>query len=199
MTGQLILHMIILCLVPSTRSIRVVRMSSRGTLTRKTPKGTTEGKEFERETLGQIRLTVFSIQSAIRRYIGMSRARGVLFHMMTVDYEMSQAEIQQRLGVDRSEVTRIVKQMEADGLVTRRPDPADNRFTLVQLTKKGLSLQEEISAKLQAAEATVLQGLRREDLLCTVRTLTRIRENAERLAAGGAAEDTPGPTKSGRT
>jgi DNA-binding MarR family transcriptional regulator len=157
-----------------------------------------ETREFEKETLAQIRRTVFAIQSAIRRYVGMSQARGTLFHCMRLDEEMSQAAIQQRLGVDRSEVTRIVKQMEAEGLVTRRPAPADNRFTLVQLTEAGCTLQEEIIAKNQKADATLLQGLSREDMLCTVRTLTRIRENAERLVTDGAAEDTPrSKTKSG--
>ncbi len=156
-----------------------------------TKKATTEGKKFDKETLAQIRLTVFAIQSAIRRYVGMSRARGILFHMIRLDQEMSQAAIQQQLGVDRSEVTRMVKQMEADGLVTRRPDPADNRYTLVQLTKAGCALQEEISYKLQKADAALLVGVSRADMLCTVRTLTRIRENAERLATAGADEDLP--------
>lgn len=148
-----------------------------------------EGLEFQKETLAQIRLTVFAIQSAIGRYVGMSQARGILFHIMRIDQEVSQAAIQQKLGVDRSQVTRIVKQMEADGLVTRRPDPADNRFTLVQLTKAGRALQNEIGAKIQRADTTLLQGVSRADMLCTVRTLARIRENAGRLvidrAAGG--------------
>ncbi len=166
-------------------------MSSRGTFISKTREPTTEEKEFERETLGQIRLTVFAIQSAIRRYVGMSRARGILFHCMRLDQEMSQAAIQQKLGVDRSEVTRIVKQMETEGLVTRHPDPADNRFTLVHLTEAGYALQDEISAKIQKADATLLQGVSRADMLCTMRTLTRIRENAGRLVTDGAAEDMP--------
>ena len=88
--------------------------------------------------------------------------------------------------------------MEAEGLVTRRPDPADNRFTLVQLTEAGWALQEDIIAKLQKADATLLHGLSREDILCTTRTLTRIRENAERLGNDGLAEDAPrSKTKSG--
>jgi DNA-binding MarR family transcriptional regulator len=159
--------------------------------TSKTKKATAEGLEFEKETLAQIRLTLFAIQSAIGRYVGMSQARGILFHIMRIDQEMSQAAIQQKLGVDRSQVTRIVKQMEADGLVTRRPDPADNRFTLVQLTEAGYALQDEISAKIQKADATLLQGVSRADMLCTMRTLTRIRENAGRLVTDGAAEDMP--------
>jgi DNA-binding MarR family transcriptional regulator len=148
-------------------------------------------REFEKEILAQIRLTVFAIQSAIRQYVGMSQARGILFHCMRLDQEMSQAAIQQRLGVDRSEVTRIAKQMEAEGLITRRPDPSDNRYTLVQLTEAGCALQEEIIAKIQKADATLLQGLRQDDMLCTVRTLTRIRENAERLLSDVAARDNP--------
>lgn len=148
-------------------------------------------RESEKEILAHIRLTVFAIQSAIRRYAGMSQARGILFHCMRLDRETSQAAIQQKLGVDRSEVTRIVKQMEVEGLVTRRSDPSDNRFTLVQLTEPGCALQEEIIAKIQKADATLLRGLSKEDMLCTVRTLTRIRDNAERLVTDKGAEDTP--------
>ncbi len=176
--------------------MRGERMKSKGTFTRKAKQATTGRMEFEKETIAQIRLTVFAIQSAIGRYVGMSRVRGILFHIMRLDQEMSQAAIQQRLGVDRSQVTRIVKQMEADGLVTRRPDPADNRFTLVQLTKAGCALQEEISAKLQKADATLLHGVSRADMLCTARTLRRIRENAERLAEDAAAEEMPRSKKS---
>ncbi len=142
-------------------------------------RATADVKEFEREILAQIRLTVFSIQSAIGRSVGKSQVRGILFHCMRCDQEMSQAMIQQRLGVDRSEVTRIVKHMEAEGLITRRPDPADNRFTLVQLTEAGCALQKEIIAKSQKVDDTLLRGLSREDLVCTARTLGRIRENAK--------------------
>lgn len=106
------------------------------------PVSATEGKEFERQILAQIRQTFFSIQLAIGQYVGTSQVRGMLFHCIKRDQEMSQAGIQQRLGVDRSEVTRIVKQIEAEGLVTRRPDPVDNRFALVLLTEAGCALQK---------------------------------------------------------
>jgi DNA-binding MarR family transcriptional regulator len=51
------------------------------------------------------------------------------------------------LGIDGATVTRLVKRLESDGLVARRLDPADNRFTLASLTPAG----EELVAELRAA------------------------------------------------
>src|SRR5690349_10766881 len=72
---------------------------------------------------------------------GMSQTRLELMHDLSHADEMSQAELQQRLGVEGAVITRIIKQLEAMGLVTRRADPQDNRYTLVSLSAEGRAAQ----------------------------------------------------------
>lgn len=71
---------------------------------------------------------------AIEQVTGMSQSRMEIMHDLLHVAEMSQAELQERLGVEGAVVTRIVKQLESAGLVLRRADPRDNRFTLVSLS-----------------------------------------------------------------
>jgi DNA-binding MarR family transcriptional regulator len=46
-------------------------------------------------------------------------------------------QLGQRVVLSRSRVSRLVDDLEADGLVERRPDPDDGRATLACLTPKG--------------------------------------------------------------
>ena len=82
--------------------------------------------------------------------------------------------------------------MEADGLITRRTDPGDNRFMLVKLTEAGRERQAEVALKLNKIKSTLMQGLSSEELLSMQRTLERIRQNAESLIGGSARNIFPG-------
>ena len=139
--------------------------------------------KFEGLMLPQVRQTIFAIKSVLGRYVGMSHVRVIFFQRMNAGEEISQAEIQRRLGVNGAVVTRILKQMQADGLIARRTDPVDNRYTLVRLTTLGRQRQEEVLAKIRRIESTLLQGLTVEEIKCTQRVLARIRQNAESLTA----------------
>ncbi len=68
------------------------------------------------------------------RQPGMSQPRLMLLRELLQTGEISQADLVRRLGMEGTLVTRFVKQMEGSGLLTRRNDPRDNRFTLVALT-----------------------------------------------------------------
>lgn len=49
----------------------------------------------------------------------------------------SAADLAERIGLDRSGVTRRASQLENAGLLRREPDPADRRATLLVLTATG--------------------------------------------------------------
>ena len=49
--------------------------------------------------------------------------------------------IAERLGLDSSNVTPLVKRMEGAGLVSRRRNPADERQVVVSLTEAGAAMQ----------------------------------------------------------
>jgi DNA-binding MarR family transcriptional regulator len=144
---------------------------------------------FEEVMMPVIRQTIMAITSALAQYIGMSPVRVILFQKLHDVDEISQADIQRKLGVGGAVVTRIIKQMEAEGLIIRRPDPSDNRFTLVRLTEAGRKRQDEVVLKTHKIESTLLQGLSSEEFMCMQRALTRIRQNAENLTGGSTKVD----------
>src|SRR5262245_53128507 len=76
---------------------------------------------------------------------GVSKTRLEILDVLADDGELSQAELQRRVGVEGPVITRIVKQLEAERLVTRRPDPCDNRYTLVAVVF-------DVNAKRNSAE-----------------------------------------------
>ena len=60
--------------------------------------------------------------------------------------------IGQRLMVHPTSVTNIINRLEAQGLVVRRPNPADGRGTLAEITTAGREVVERATTDLMAAE-----------------------------------------------
>ncbi|MCZ8520485.1 MULTISPECIES: MarR family winged helix-turn-helix transcriptional regulator [Paenibacillus] len=77
------------------------------------------------------------IATNFERCTGVSPSRFRLLQMLYHAEEISQTALQKEVGIDHAAVTRHLKQLEADGVVTRRTNPADNRITLVRLTEQG--------------------------------------------------------------
>lgn len=111
------------------------------------------------------------------QYSGMSQSRRHLLAEVSQEGEISHAALQQQLGIDGATVTRLVKQFEAEGVLSRRLDPQDNRYTLVSLTAMG----QEIVAGLRAAhslfQTQLLAGISREEQEIMIRALERLRAN----------------------
>jgi len=115
------------------------------------------------------------------RRIGMSVSRLHVIHELMHAGELSQAELQQRLGMEGALLTRFVKQMESAGLITRRPDPKDNRYTLVTLAESGKAELNEIDRKGDEFQEQLLEGVSEEEHAALVQTLRRIQENLSRM------------------
>ncbi|GLV55087.1 hypothetical protein KDH_19340 [Dictyobacter sp. S3.2.2.5] len=117
------------------------------------------------------------------RHVGMSQSRQMLLLELKQNGELSQAELVQRLGMEGTLVTRFVKQMEGSGLLTRRSDPRDNRFTLVTLTPAGEQIARQMADFTHTLEAQILEGLD-EEMRATIRQgLEQIYEKYEQLKA----------------
>src|SRR5690349_15602383 len=89
----------------------------------------------------------------------------------------SQLALAHHLGVDRTAMTYLLDDLEAGGLVERRPDPADRRARRVALTERGRGRLEELKDDLRRAEDRLLEPLH-DDERAVLRTLLR------RLATG---------------
>jgi len=80
-------------------------------------------------------------------------------------------------------MTRLVNGLEADGLVTREPDAADARVTLIRATAKGRALLEAGRARRVAALARPLAALDHEDRAALARAAVLIEKLATRARA----------------
>jgi DNA-binding MarR family transcriptional regulator len=125
----------------------------------------------------QIARAYFEMLPVFERYVGMSKARWGVLKQLWRAGELSQATLQQGLRVDGAAISRQVKQLEEEGLVLRRPDPDDNRFTLVALTDVGQQLAASLAGKRESFEALVTAGINEEDIALMQRCLQRIRDN----------------------
>lgn len=67
------------------------------------------------------------------------------------------------LGVDRTVMTYLVDDLEAAGLVERRPDPVDRRARLIAVTDAGVARLCEVRQALDSAERHVLAPLAEPD------------------------------------
>jgi DNA-binding MarR family transcriptional regulator len=87
---------------------------------------------------------------------------------------MSMSELAETLGIDRSNATVVVDDLEAQGFVRRRPHPTDRRAKLVEATAKGKRLARRAEAIL-ATPPPAITALSAEDLQMLRALLERAR------------------------
>ena len=109
-----------------------------------------------------------------------ARELGVLLLLADREPE-SQQQAAQRLGVDRTSMVALLDGLEGRGLVARRPDAADRRRNVVELTDAGRATLEVATRASDAAERELLADLDDADA-------GRLRELLGRLAGAHEVE-----------
>src|SRR6266850_7643420 len=103
---------------------------------------------------------------------------------------VSQARLAELAEVDAMTMVRILDRMEADGLLERRPDPADRRARRLYLTAKAKPLLDEIWRLSDATRAEVFAGIGKNERDVFIGVLERIHANLTRLE-GKPSPDEP--------
>ena len=85
-------------------------------------------------------------------------------------------EIARRARLSKQTLTTLVRLVERDGLVERRPDPADARATRVHLTPKARDFQPVAERTLAELERLALEALGERGVAATARALTALGE-----------------------
>jgi DNA-binding MarR family transcriptional regulator len=138
-------------------------------------------KQTEANPLPALILQIYRDQARLyERQFGMSQSRLMLLRELQ-EGEISQAELVQRLEMEGTLVTRFVKQMESSGLLTRRSDPRDNRFTLVTLTPAGQHIAQQMADFTHTLEAQLLDELNEETIVAIRQGLERVKERYTEL------------------
>jgi DNA-binding MarR family transcriptional regulator len=83
-------------------------------------------------------------------------------------------EVASRARLSKQTMTTMVRLAERDGLVERRPDPADRRATRVRLTAKGLRFKPVAERVLGELDETAREALGERTLSATGRALAKL-------------------------
>lgn len=101
----------------------------------------------------------------------------------------SQVRLAELAEVDAMTMVRILDRMEADGLLERRPDPADRRARCLYLSDKGRSLLDQIWRMSDATRAEAFAGITKPQREVFMDVLERIHDNLSRLEGKAANSD----------
>ena len=135
--------------------------------------------------LYQIGHIYHELTAAFERHMGMSRARWAILSRLSSEAHLTQAQLAQRLNVDAAAITRQVKQLEAESMVTRWSAPEDNRYTVVALTEHGRAFVDSQRALRDEFERIATMGLTTDDIEHMRRCLLHMRRNLEGLDEEG--------------
>jgi DNA-binding MarR family transcriptional regulator len=89
---------------------------------------------------------------------------------------MRQSELSEHLRIAPRSVTEVVDALESRGLAERRPDPADRRATLAELTERGAGVLDAIRAARGTEAERVFGRLSATDRAHLARILRKLRD-----------------------
>jgi len=85
--------------------------------------------------------------------------------------------LRSRLGIDSGQMSRMLRALQADGLIRVLPSGLDGRVRVAQLTEKGLAergIVDERSDELAASILEPLSRAQRDELVAAMRTVERL-------------------------
>lgn len=91
------------------------------------------------------------------------RGQGKILKILAENNEISQKEMQDRLGIQSGSISEIVKKLEHKGFLTRIKDETDKRMTKLLITDLGLEKIKEIDNLEEVDDKELLQPLSEEE------------------------------------
>jgi DNA-binding MarR family transcriptional regulator len=95
------------------------------------------------------------------------------------DHRLTPTELYRSVLVSSATMTERLDRLERRGFITRRPAGRDRRSVLIELTPAGRAVFDQAHPDLLATEATLLDGLPRQDRAALSRLLAKLAANLE--------------------
>lgn len=116
--------------------------------------------------------------------LGLTYPQYLVMVLLWQEGSSSVSGIGQRLSLDSSTLSPLLKRLQAMGLVTRTRDVRDERLMIIGLTERGQAIQDEAAhVTLEVCEATGMPLSQHAELVETLRELTdRLDASVRRLA-----------------
>jgi DNA-binding MarR family transcriptional regulator len=79
------------------------------------------------------------------------------------------------MGVEANSLSRLLKKMEIDKLIYRKPDPHDGRGVIISLTKEGLKKRDITKNKVLKFNSLIKDNITKEELNIFLKTTNTIK------------------------
>lgn len=112
--------------------------------------------------------------------LGLSSAYMPVFFALVRGEELSQRALVAAAAVEQPTMAATLKRMERDGLLEKRPDPADGRGMLYRLSERGADVAAGVRNHGRAINAAALEGLSEAERTAMLAALGKIVGNLER-------------------
>lgn len=109
--------------------------------------------------------------------VGGSRPTWLVLHALKTGPRANQREVAAAVGIQGATLTHHLNGMEAEGLVTRRRDPANRRVHVVELTPAGEAMFASLRTVAAAHDVRLRQGFADGEIDLLRGLLARLRSN----------------------
>ena len=101
----------------------------------------------------------------------------VLHYILGQEEDVFQRDIEVKLGLRSSTATEIIKKMENNALIIRKPTENDARLKKIIITDKALEYKEIVMNDLRNFEKTLVAGLSEEEIDSFLKTIEKMINN----------------------
>ena len=132
-----------------------------------------------KETVGR---SIGMLSNLIRRHFStfsfhdtLSPAQGKTLHFILA--RSMDTDVEEEYSLRPPTATKILKDMEKNGLIRRETVPYDARLKRIVVTEKGIQYQEMIRESLEETERRLTAGITEDDLATFFRVISRMIRN----------------------
>lgn len=93
------------------------------------------------------------------------------------DQEVCQKDVEEAFYIRRSTASRILKRLESEGFIVRKPVSRDARLKQVLTTPKADALHQEIMKRISYVESTLTRGISQQELEQFLATVEKLKQN----------------------
>jgi len=86
-----------------------------------------------------------------------------------------------KMGMESTSLSRTLKKMEEDGIITRKPDKTDKRKSMVFLTSKGVEMRKEVRDVVFDFNKKIYDRISSEELKSFFNTMNNVDEIVSEL------------------
>ena len=122
-----------------------------------------------------------AINTTFDAYISISQSRFEILALIYQEIEISQSDLQRKVTLDKAAVARHLKQLEDNGIVSRRKKDADNRIILIKLTDYGKELIETSQREKEHFAKVLLTDISDTELSVLRKILVQLDKNVEKM------------------